>query len=186
MTKWAKAVNPPGERAAAILDAATGVFLRYGYRKTSMDDLARAAGLSRQGLYLHFRTKEALFDAVVEHLAGSVRETALTALADGGRTVADRLADALAAVHDSPASTGLRELTGELPARLHHDVVAAIADLVRRNGIESRWHEHDVTADELAEHLFTASSGARPDRRREQMAVAVRIVTRGECPQRTV
>ncbi len=43
-------------RRESILQAAVGVFLRYGYKKTSMDDLARAAGLSRQGLYLHFAT----------------------------------------------------------------------------------------------------------------------------------
>jgi len=33
----------------AILVAATAIFLRYGFKKTSMDDVARAAGVSRQG-----------------------------------------------------------------------------------------------------------------------------------------
>ena len=31
---------------------------RYGFKKTSMDDVAQAAGVSRQGLYLYFDTKE--------------------------------------------------------------------------------------------------------------------------------
>ena len=52
--------NEGGARRAAILETAMRVFLRYGFKKTSMDDLARAAGLSRQGLYLHYRTKEEL------------------------------------------------------------------------------------------------------------------------------
>src|SRR5262245_29785734 len=50
-----------GERQEAIFAAAIAIFLRFGFKKTSMDDLARAAGLSRQGLYLHFASKDALF-----------------------------------------------------------------------------------------------------------------------------
>jgi AcrR family transcriptional regulator len=45
----------------ALLEAAVGVFARYGFRKTSMDEVARAAGVSRQGLYLLFADKEELF-----------------------------------------------------------------------------------------------------------------------------
>ena len=41
-------------RQEAVLEAAVGVFARYGFRKTSMDEVARAAGVSRQGLYLQF------------------------------------------------------------------------------------------------------------------------------------
>jgi len=38
--------DPPATgRRDAVLAAAQGVFLRYGFKKTSMDDLARAAGL---------------------------------------------------------------------------------------------------------------------------------------------
>ncbi len=46
--------DPADARQAAVLEAAVGVFARYGYRKTSMDEVARAAGVSRQGLYLQF------------------------------------------------------------------------------------------------------------------------------------
>ena len=42
-------MNPPrgdaGSRRAAILDAALPVFSQYGYRRTSMDDIAREAGI---------------------------------------------------------------------------------------------------------------------------------------------
>ncbi len=40
-----------GDRRAGILQTAAKVFLRYGFKKTSMDDLARSVGLSRQALY---------------------------------------------------------------------------------------------------------------------------------------
>ncbi|MEI9814332.1 MAG: helix-turn-helix domain-containing protein [Acidobacteriota bacterium] len=45
------------------------VILRYGIRKTSMDEIAAAAKLSRQGLYLFFPGKEALFRDVIGYLA---------------------------------------------------------------------------------------------------------------------
>ena len=69
-------------RLEALLDAAFGVFMRYGYRKSSMQDIAEAAQISRQGLYLHFATKELLFRAVVEHYMLRAQQAAVEALAD--------------------------------------------------------------------------------------------------------
>lgn len=46
-----------------ILDAALPVFVRFGFRKTSMADIARAAKISRASLYLAFNSKEELFRA---------------------------------------------------------------------------------------------------------------------------
>lgn len=58
-------------RQMALLEAAVGVFARYGFRKTSMDEVARAAGVSRQGLYLQFANKEELFRRALEHTLSS-------------------------------------------------------------------------------------------------------------------
>jgi AcrR family transcriptional regulator len=55
-----------GPRRQQILDAAFDTFLRYGYRRTTMDDIAKHVGLSRPTLYLTFPSKEAVFRAVVE------------------------------------------------------------------------------------------------------------------------
>jgi AcrR family transcriptional regulator len=73
-------VEPTGARQVAVLEAAVGVFARYGYRKTSMDEVARAAGVSRQGLYLQFANKEELFRKTVEHLLNSQLNAAVAAL----------------------------------------------------------------------------------------------------------
>lgn len=51
------------QKIAGILDAALPVFIRYGFRKTSMADIAQAAGISRASLYLAFSNKEGLFRA---------------------------------------------------------------------------------------------------------------------------
>lgn len=53
-------------RSTSILRSAVLVFGTFGYKKTSVDDLAAAAGLSKQGLYLHFPSKNAIFSAAIE------------------------------------------------------------------------------------------------------------------------
>src|SRR6202051_1825761 len=68
-------------RQLAVLDAAVGVFARYGYRKASMDEVARAAGGSRQGLYLQFANQEELFRKAVEHSLDHQLNAAVAALA---------------------------------------------------------------------------------------------------------
>jgi AcrR family transcriptional regulator len=73
-------VEPAGARQVAVLEAAVGVFARYGYRKASMDEVAHAAGVSRQGLYLQFANKEELFRKAVEHLLNSQLNAAVAAL----------------------------------------------------------------------------------------------------------
>lgn len=51
------------QKTDQILNAALPVFVRFGFRKTSMSDIARAAGISRAALYLSFSSKEELFRA---------------------------------------------------------------------------------------------------------------------------
>jgi AcrR family transcriptional regulator len=59
-----------------ILEAAMTVFRRHGFRRSSIEETAEAAGLTRQALYHHFKSKEALFRAVIERVHDG-------ALADG-------------------------------------------------------------------------------------------------------
>jgi AcrR family transcriptional regulator len=67
-------------KVSALLDAAVGVFARFGFRKASMDDVARAAGVSRQGLYLSFANKEELFRRAVAHSLSGQLTAAVAAL----------------------------------------------------------------------------------------------------------
>jgi TetR/AcrR family transcriptional regulator, mexJK operon transcriptional repressor len=55
----------------AILDAAATLFLRNGYRDTSMDEVAALAAVSKQTVYKHFSDKESLFSEIV---TGAVNE----------------------------------------------------------------------------------------------------------------
>ena len=56
------------ERREGVVTAAVAVFLRYGYARTTMADLATAAGLSRPTLYLLFPDKDEIFTAVIRRL----------------------------------------------------------------------------------------------------------------------
>jgi AcrR family transcriptional regulator len=78
-------------RLRPLLEAAIGVFRRFGYRKASMDDVARAAGVSRQGLYLMFSNKEELFRKALEHALNSQLTAALAVLSDASRGLDERL-----------------------------------------------------------------------------------------------
>jgi AcrR family transcriptional regulator len=49
------------ERAERILAAAAQPLLRYGYSRVTIEDIARQAGIGKGTLYLHWRTREALF-----------------------------------------------------------------------------------------------------------------------------
>jgi AcrR family transcriptional regulator len=78
-----------------LLDAAISVFKRFGYRKTSMDEVARAARVSRQGLYLYFANKEDLFRASVLHALINQMLAVSAVLADTERPTDARLIAAL-------------------------------------------------------------------------------------------
>jgi len=51
-----------------ILEAAKRVFVKKGYTQTSMGDVAAEAGIGRTALHYYFRTKEMLFEAILEQL----------------------------------------------------------------------------------------------------------------------
>ena len=74
----------------AIVLAALELFTRYGYRKTSIDDIARVAQVAKRTVYLHFENKAAVFLAIVDYLGDQVRERCAAAERKGG-TAVDRL-----------------------------------------------------------------------------------------------
>ncbi|WP_394839850.1 TetR/AcrR family transcriptional regulator [Pendulispora rubella] len=63
----AKVEERDAARRAAILKAARECFLQFGYAKTSLDDIAKRANISRPLIYRKFKNKEDIFSAVLEH-----------------------------------------------------------------------------------------------------------------------
>jgi TetR/AcrR family acrAB operon transcriptional repressor len=79
-----------------ILEAAMRVFRRHGFRRSSIEQAAEAAGLTRQALYHHFKSKEALFRAVIEQLHENALAAEIAA-ADAEEKAGGSLADILVA-----------------------------------------------------------------------------------------
>jgi AcrR family transcriptional regulator len=183
-------------RRESLLTAAIGVFLRYGYKKTSMDDLARAADLSRQGLYLHFATKEALFKEAVIYMTKQGRVTMRAELKRDDLAIEDRLLGAFVAFKSHGASGDMprehldellataTQLVGPVIAELEQTVTADLTQFLQSTGVAAEWKAAGLTAKDLAQHLYAASHGIKHQVQtlaeyKDRMRVAVRLVCRG-------
>ncbi len=111
-----------------MLESALTTFARNGFRRTSMNDVAAAAGISRPGLYFLFASKEALFRAAAGHVLAQDLAAIERVLVDGARPLGDRIVDAFdrwagrwigPGVHDVPA------VVAENPALLDDTARAA-------------------------------------------------------------
>ena len=80
-----------GDRSARevrILEAAAALLARYGYLKTTVDDVAREAGVGKGTIYLHWKDKTELFRTAIWHASEQVTEDLLqrvTADPEGGQ-----------------------------------------------------------------------------------------------------
>jgi len=99
-----------------ILDAAERVFSRRGVSRTSLDDIARAAGVTRGAIYWHFKDKADLFGAMLGRVALPMEEM----LQRTSEAAGD---DPLAHVRGRSVAV-LRKVAGDARARRVFDVVA--------------------------------------------------------------
>jgi AcrR family transcriptional regulator len=190
-----KSSKAPGSpQREAILKAATATFLRYGFKKTSMDDVAQAAGVSRQGLYLYFDTKDLLFREALQYLVSHMISTARSVAEDGNLSLRDRLLGVFEAVHGSAFQSASPEhafellqsaqsADGALLVQLDRDLMGIVAALLAEAGAADRWEEAGVTVAELSEQLLMSAKGIKASvdtlaAYRERMLTASRIVMR--------
>jgi TetR/AcrR family transcriptional repressor of mexJK operon len=79
-------MSPPPKRnantATMILDAAKGEFSTFGFKKVTMDEIARELDMGKASLYYYFRTKEELFGAVITREHELFMETVERRIAD--------------------------------------------------------------------------------------------------------
>jgi len=100
-----------GKRETILL-AATRVFSEVGYDRSSMDQIAEAAGASKRTVYNHFASKELLFAAVMERFSDDTRTLKEVAY-DGDAPLADQLqgfVDAILALTRNPVWLGLMKV----------------------------------------------------------------------------
>ncbi|WP_194895662.1 TetR/AcrR family transcriptional regulator [Catenulispora pinisilvae] len=104
------------DRRSMVLDSALVTFARFGYRKTSMEDVARAAHISRPGLYFLFSSKETLFHAAVTQALERDIAAVEHVLADADRPLPERLVEAF------------DQWAGRYIGPLTHDVAVIVED----------------------------------------------------------
>ncbi len=155
-----------------------GVFVRYGYRLTSMEMVGQEAGLTRQAVYHHFETKEVLFRAVVESVNAGAHDAAVAAGAqreEAGGGLAEVLAAQIAArwryfierVKNSPHAD---ELMSE-HYRQSEDLIRLFIEMEHRLAVETieRFVRRGaklragMTPDKLALSVQLAERGAKTD-----------------------
>ncbi|WP_372462867.1 TetR/AcrR family transcriptional regulator [Streptomyces parvulus] len=152
------------DRRTLVLDSAMVTFARFGYRKTSMEEVARAADISRPGLYFLFSSKEALFRAAVtqalerdvtavEHILGETDRPLPERLVRAfdqwaGRYIGPLTRDVAAVIEGNPDLLG--EVVETVPRRFEELITRAIA-------VESR----QDAAPLVAQTLISASIGVK-------------------------
>jgi AcrR family transcriptional regulator len=184
-------------RRAVILDAALRVFGQYGFRRTSMDDIAREAGIGKGTIYLSFASKEEVFQALSQRLAQRMLAGAEAASRQPGTT-----ADKLAAMHTawfgtyadtirrSPHAADLLDAKHQLSADLIADAAGRYKRLVRDALTEAvATGELDLepaglTPDTAAEMLIASARGLQPSTSspaayRRHLTTLVRVMIAG-------
>ena|SRR5688572_5696451 len=88
--------RPTTTTADRVLDATERLLARFGYDKTTVDDMAREAGVSKRTIYLHFPGKEAVALGSIDRVVGRVTDR-LREIAAADAPPADRVRDMLVA-----------------------------------------------------------------------------------------
>lgn len=156
---------------SAIVTAAFGVFAQYGYRRTSMEDIAQAAGMSRPALYQYFRNKEDVARSLVAGFFARVAEDVEAALAVPGsppetleRAFRAKMGPMKTLLVDSPHGSELMELGNMIAAEQVAEgmarLLASFAGWLERGRIEGHL-SFEGGAQEVAQTILAALDGVK-------------------------
>lgn len=159
-------------RAAAILEAAFQTFFQYGVKRATMDDIARAAGMSRPALYLVYKNKADIFRACVTSMMDELRER-LAGIASSTGSAETRIMQVVRAGIVEPHETigasahadELFALKSEIGADLFRDwmklIEVTIADILEQEASADRLtlQAAGVSADEIAAMITDGAEG---------------------------
>ena len=169
--------DPVDERREAILAAAQLQFGRYGFRRTSMEDIAKETGVSRASLYSYFDNKEEIFRSLTALLHEQSLEAAERCLKDGPTDagIGPRVEAALLArmtpfleivmqsAHGSEISDENNRLCGELVVASSERFLTmlsnALAAAARAGEIDLE--SADLSADAAAELIHRSAAGLK-------------------------
>jgi AcrR family transcriptional regulator len=149
------------EKRERILAAARELFLRQGLRATSMEAIAKGAGMAKPTLYAEFADKDAVFLAILEQLVANKLASFEAAMA-GPEPLAERIGKALAAEFGviAAAIAGSPHVDELFSAHRQATALFAASDLRVRTRLETELAGANVgDAARLARLLLDASFG---------------------------
>lgn len=156
-----------------VLESAMKVVLSYGYHRTTMDDIARAAEMSRPALYLLFKNKAEIYRAVAARMFQDCIARVSAALAASGslseRMVAaiDIMISQMNDVRCSPHGEELMDLKSELAGGLVEKWHTALSRLFRHaicreaKRLEVDLEARGLSAEVMAELLLDGLEGMK-------------------------
>ncbi|MBB6182758.1 TetR/AcrR family transcriptional regulator [Oleiagrimonas soli] len=175
-------------RQQAILDAAIRVFGHYGYRKTTVEQLAAAADVSKPSLYQHFAGKEALFTAAMQRYLEEGLKRVEAALSLPDTDVRARLLAAMDAWFGrhletfTPASFDVITAGHRLSAEAIEGYKQAFRAQLTQALATSVECDVACTPAELADVLFRFGlTWKEPDQTRERFLASVALCIRACC-----
>lgn len=126
------------DRRRAILEAAFKTFMSYGFKRTTMADIAEAAGISRPALYLLFKNKNDIFRAGFMTIVEDILAT-MESILEGEGALPERVTNAVVAgmitpfkdFHGTPHGEELFDVKQSLAADLGNDWFARMQGLIR-------------------------------------------------------
>lgn len=157
------------DKQETVLNAAFHSFAAYGFRRTTMDDIAQAAGMSRTALYVYFKNKDDIFRSLaLRYFDDAVRDMD-RALNAPGKTSAEALLAAFVAkdgkfmevVLGTPHGRELLEVGFTLSADLAEEGEARMAAVLTRFLKRHRIAPGVGTAEELSDMLKAALKGLK-------------------------
>ena len=165
-----------GAKRQLILDAGLTQFAQFGLRKTSMQDIAEQAGISRASVYSYFKNKEEIFRCVSVDVHEGALSKACSILRDPAEPVLEtRLANALYARHgrflalvlESPQGAELEDeycrLCGDVVAdysKKFNDQLKLCVDLAELSG-EIKLAGGSLTSVRVATVLNLSAAGCK-------------------------
>ena len=173
MTKIIKSKSPKEAKREVVFETAADVFAQYGFRRTAMNDIAKAAGISRPALYLMFENKEDLFRGVVLFRQSQGIDKAISILAGTG-SIAERFNTSIIAfekvfyepVAQSPHGAELMDASISIAAdlmeegqdRLERSLARALEEAISSKEVEFTGNVYDALSFHVLTDVFNQRS----------------------------
>lgn len=162
-------------KRARILEGAYKVFLAYGFNRVTMDDIAKAAELSRPALYLVFRNKGDIYRAIARCVLARCADRAREELAGDGplldrmdRMVERAMFEMMREIESSPHGTEILDMKSSLAADVLEEwrggmeqaLAVEIGKEAMRNGVDL--NSRGLSPEAMAQTYFDALEGMKP------------------------